>query len=336
MTDSKQRPASTTSAVAKRDGASSVKKKNTNRIPSSNSDQWTSWTLPVIGDDGQVLSADKRTARSHESIEDVELDHLPGDRALTAEQLAQIVSDAEKEGFATGKDEGFKLGYDDGFKSGQQQGALEMRQQLLAEQKTFQGIAQSLLEPVSQQDDMLESLLLTSIQRLAKAVVMRELTVNSGDILALTREAIAALPAGREHLTVHLNPDDLLLVEAYCKEHALEWKFHPDPDMTVGGVKVETANSTVDFSIERRLTEVLERFVTQQQLDETTSDEQLLAAQADATAGSEEPAAAPSDGADTELNFATESEAPDDSTEGRSAGADIDGSGADDEDTNDR
>ncbi|MDO3385060.1 flagellar assembly protein FliH [Gilvimarinus sp. SDUM040013] len=258
-------------------------KANPNRIPASQSETWESWTMPVIGDDGQVLNAQRRQALEGEaeSIEEVDVDALAHMQSLTAEQLADIVKNAEEEGFAQGHAEGVKTGYDEGFKSGQQQGLLEMRQQLIAEQKTFQSIATSLFEPIEQQDDLLESLLLTSIERLARAVVMKELTTDRGDIVALVRKAVASLPTGREKITVHLNPDDLAIVQRYCEEHALEWRFHANPDIAAGGVKVITSDSTVDCSVERRLDEIIAAFKTQQNVDEVTANEDLVAAPAD-------------------------------------------------------
>ncbi|MDO3382594.1 flagellar assembly protein FliH [Gilvimarinus algae] len=257
-------------------------KANPNRIPAESADHWRSWAMPVIGDDGSVVSADKNKGRqADESIEDVELDNLPSG-GMTAEQLAEIVGQAEQEGFAKGREDGFKTGYDEGYLSGQQQGALDMRQQLVAEQKTFQSLVEAFSRPLNDQDEKLEKLLLNMVGRMTRAVVMRELTTDSGDILALVRQSIAALPAGSEVMTVHLNPEDLAVVEAYSKDHSLDWHFHPDPDLTPGGVKVSTRDSHVDYSVERRLEEVIERFLSQQEVDEKTSDEALLASPEDA------------------------------------------------------
>lgn len=212
-------------------------KANPNRIPAAEGQAWEPWTMPVIGDDEQVLSVQKSSQEesASESIEDVDLEAAHPQQALTAEQLAEIVREAEQEGFAKGHEEGLKQGYDEGFKSGQQQGLLEMRQQLTAEQKTFQSLAAGLFDPIEQQDELLEAMLLATIERLTRAVVLKELTTDRGDLIALVRQAVAALPRGRDRITVYLNPEDLSLVETYCQEHALDWVFHADPDVGVRG-----------------------------------------------------------------------------------------------------
>ncbi|UTF60794.1 flagellar assembly protein FliH [Gilvimarinus sp. DA14] len=256
-------------------------KKNPNRIPAANADAWRSWAMPVIDDDGSVVNAHKKTQKqeeqSEESIEDVEVEELP-QGGLTADELEAIVREAELEGFAKGREEGFKKGYDDGFDSGEHKGALEMRQQLVAEQQAFQALAEALLQPIDEQDERLEKLLLETVTRLTRAVVERELTTQPADIVTLVKSAVKALPAGSDHLSVYLNPQDAEKVEQYAQEHQLDWSFHRDSELAQGGVKVATRDSFVDCSVERRLDEVIERFLSQQEVDEHTSDEQLLAA----------------------------------------------------------
>lgn len=265
-------------------------KKAPNRIPAADADAWRSWAMPVIDDDGSVVNAHKKAQKkeepSQESIEDVEVEEIP-QGGLTAEELETIVREAELEGFANGREEGFKKGYDDGFESGQQKGALEMRQQLVAEQQTFQGLAEALLNPIDEQDERLEKLLLETISRLTRAVVERELTTAPTDMVALVKSAVKALPAGSEHLTVYLNPEDAEKVEQYADEHNLNWAFQKDTELAAGGVKVATRDSFVDCSVERRLEEVIQRFMSQQEVDEHTSDEELLAERADERGDSE-------------------------------------------------
>ncbi|WP_020209468.1 flagellar assembly protein FliH [Gilvimarinus chinensis] len=256
-------------------------KKAPNRIPAADAEAWQSWAMPAIDDDGKVINAhqkhQKQDVEQEESIEDVEVEELP-QGGLTADELEAIVREAELEGFAKGREEGFKKGYDDGFESGQHKGSLEMRQQLVAEQQTFQGLAEALFNPIGEQDERLETLILETICRLSRAVVQRELTTQPNDIVKLVKSAVQALPAGRDHLTVYLNPQDADQIEQYAQEHNLDWTFHADAELAAGGAKVVTRDSVVDCSLERRLEEVIDRFLSQQEVDEQTSDEQLFAA----------------------------------------------------------
>ncbi|HEY7883742.1 MAG TPA: FliH/SctL family protein [Cellvibrionaceae bacterium] len=256
-------------------------KKNPNRIPAAQAGRWQSWSLPSVdGRDHAVASNEKLArdtgARAGESIEDVNLKDIKSFGKMTAEQLQEIVHSAEQEGFDKGYRDGLNQGRDEGYKAGQQQGLSEMRSQLMADQKRCQALAHALTFPVEQQDQQLQALLLTVVERLARAVVRRDLTVAPADIGALVRRAIAALPKGASHVRIYLHPDDLARVESPLREQAA-LEFIADRELNPGGVRVETPDSLVDDSVEHRLNEVIERFMLQQDSDEVTTDEQLFA-----------------------------------------------------------
>lgn len=256
-------------------------KKLLNRIPAAEAGRWQSWSLPDVADAERRVSSNEKQARQRdgrrqgERVEDASLEQIQNFSGLTAEQLHNIVQQAEKEGFDKGYQDGLQQGRDEGHKAGQQQGLSEMRSQLMADQKRFKDLAQALLSPVEQQDQRLETLLLIMVERLTQAVVRRELATAREDMRGLIRQAVAALPTGPGHLRIFLNPDDLERVASYSREQS-EWQFIADADMAPGGVRVETGDSVVDDTVERRLHDVIERFLQQQDSDEQSSDELLF------------------------------------------------------------
>ena len=255
-------------------------KKIPNRIPAAEAGRWQSWALPDVAGAGRVVASKEKQSRgkpgANESIEDVELDGLTFSGSMTAEQLHEIVQAAEQEGFDKGYRDGLTQGRDEGHKTGQQQGLNEMRTQLMADQKRFNDLAQALLAPVESQDQRLETLLLIMVERMTRAVVRRELMQNPDDIHALVRRAVNALPAGAGRLQIYLNPDDLARMETYRREQPA-WEYVADESMQSGGVKIVTPDSVVDDTVERRLDEIIERFSLQQDVDETTEDEEIFA-----------------------------------------------------------
>lgn len=261
-------------------------KKHPNRIPAAEAGRWQSWALPDVANASRVasnekLARDKGGKRKGESVEDVDINDVQNFSGMTAEQLHGIVQSAEKEGFDKGYQDGLHQGRDEGYKAGQQQGLSEMRSQLMADQKRFNDLAKALLAPVEDQDQRLESLLLTMVERLAEAVVRRELATDPADIRALVRRAVSVLPSGPDKLRIYLNPEDLERVESYTREQP-GWHFIADAEMAAGGVRVETDDSVVNDSVERRLQEVLERFLQQQDSDENSSDEALFGSEPEA------------------------------------------------------
>jgi flagellar assembly protein FliH len=261
-----------------------------NRIPSEVVENATTWVIPPITDHGRILSSAEKEARERrerllrrekETIETVEIpeEEQAPQVGMTAEEMQAIFDEAEKEGFAQGHKEGVAKGNAEGYEAGRQQGLMEMRAQLVAEQQRFQKLAQALLEPLDEQDNDIEHLLLDVICTLTQSVVQRELLTDSSHILGLVKAAIEALPIGSKNIRVCLNPDDLAAIETYATEQQLSWRFFGDVDLLPGGCRVETSESRVDFSVSSRLQIVLEQFISKQLAsgeDDELSDEKSL------------------------------------------------------------
>lgn len=257
-----------------------TQKQPPNRIPAEDQTEYQAWRLPIIDDNGRVLSSAEKEKRDREltqrqrekeSIENVNLPHARKG-GMTAHDMQEIFDTAEKEGFAQGHQEGLEKGRAEGYEAGQQQGLMEMRQQLVTEQLRFQKLVQALSQPMHDQDHDIESLLVETICTLTRSLVQRELLTDSSQIVSLVKAAVTALPIGSKNLRIVLNPDDLAAVETYATDQQLDWKFFGDVSLQSGGCRVETAESRVDFSVERRLNVLLEQFVNKQLADADEDD----------------------------------------------------------------
>ena len=253
-----------------------MEKKLPNRIAAEDVGEYRSWRVPLINDNGTVMPSAEKEARERkaqdmkrqgESIEDVDMPGATPKKGMTAQEMQEIIEAAEKDGFAQGHQEGFDKGMAEGYEAGQQKGLMEMRQQLVTEQQRFQKLVQALLSPIAEQDNDLEKLLLDVICTLTESVVQRELIIDSSHIVTLVKTAVNALPVGSKNLRVCLNPDDLAAVETYAEEQQLNWQFVGDEQLAPGGCRIETSESRVDFSVEKRLQTVLTQFVNKQLTD---------------------------------------------------------------------
>lgn len=244
-----------------------------NRIAAEELADFKTWHLPLINDNGTVLPSAEKEARqrqedllkrSGESIEDVDLPQGVSKKGMTAKEMQEIFDEAAKDGYDQGHKEGFEKGQSEGYEAGQQKGLMEMRQQLVAEQQRFVKLAQSLLQPLAEQDDDIEQMLLDVICTLTQSVVQRELAIDSSHIVTLVKAAVEALPIGSKNLRVCLNPADLAAVEAYAQKQQLDWNFFSDSELSAGGCRIETLESRVDFSVSKRLQNLLEQFLSKQ------------------------------------------------------------------------
>jgi flagellar assembly protein FliH len=245
--------------------------KNQNRIAGETIEAMQPWILPPVNDNGRVLSSAEKEARerkaallrkSKESVQTIEMPEPTSPlKGMTAQELEKIFSDAEQGGFAKGHAEGFEKGRAEGYEAGRQQGLKDMRDQLTAEQLRFKTLANSLLQPLDDQDSDIEQMLLEMICTLTQNVIQREMQTDSSCILDIVKTAIDALPVGSKNIRIMLHPNDLPAIDAYATEHQLDWKFVTDPQLIPGGCRVETLESRIDFSISQRLQIVLEQFL---------------------------------------------------------------------------
>lgn len=243
------------------------------RIPAEQAGTVTSWMLPPVDDAGRILSSAEKEARERrerllrmeeETVEDIEIIEPPQSPGISAQELQEIYDSAEKDGFEQGYADGMQQGKAEGYEAGRQQGLQELRAQMALEQERLQGIMNSLLNPVAEQDNDIENMLLDIICSLTQSVVQRELKLDSAQILSLVQTAVDALPIGAKNIRVCLNPDDVATLETYANEKQLDWKLFPDSQLQRGGCRIETPESRVDFSVSTRLQTVLEQFLTGQ------------------------------------------------------------------------
>ena len=175
---------------------------------------------------------------------------------LTVEEIEAIQKQAYAEGFALGKDEGFKQGFVEGSKKGYDENVH------LIEARTAQliSILESFAEPFKNLDDAVEQALSQLAVKIAKQILHREIELDSGQVTAAVKAAIAALPIASQKVTLYLHPEDAELVRFNLglDESPSAWVIVEDSKLTRGGCKVETEISHVDATIENRLGAVLE------------------------------------------------------------------------------
>lgn len=176
----------------------------------------------------------------------------PEVKPFTVEELEQIRAEAYNEGFATGER--------DGFHSGQLKGQQEAKAVLEARVAELESIMTHLLEPIREQDEQIEDMLLELVETMVRQVVQRELTTDSSHIQQVLRGALKALPMGAEQIRIYLNPADFDAIKAVRERHEENWRLLEDDQLLPGGCRIEAEHSQVDASRETRLQQVIEQF----------------------------------------------------------------------------
>lgn len=189
------------------------------------------WELPNV----------ETPAESHsEEVDDAaELAEL-----MTAEKLEEIHRQA----------------YDEGFQSGRREGLQAAQSEVRAEVQRLHQIMKAFAEPLEDVDEQVEQELMHLVMAVARQFVRRELKSEPGEVVAVVRESLGALPAGSRKVKVYLHPQDAELVREHLAvaegEDEESWRLVNEPTLTRGGCRIESEHSRIDASVESRLAAV--------------------------------------------------------------------------------
>lgn len=160
-----------------------------------------------------------------------------------------------EEGLLAGRDAGFKQGYAEGSEQGYQDKVDSLREQVTE----FNRLLEALAAPFASLDEKIERELVDLSIGIARQLVRREIKVDPGQIVAVVREAVGALPLASQKITLTMHPEDAELIRSalVLEDMSPAWKILEDPLLTRGGCLVESGASHVDATVEHRLAAII-------------------------------------------------------------------------------
>lgn len=175
------------------------------------------------------------------------------------EAFSQGKKDGYKQGFEKGKIEGTVEGFEQGKIEGSKQGHEESQHLLQKQSDTLTSLMESLSEPFNELDATVEKELVNLAVGIASQLVRREIKIDSGQIIAVIREAVNALPLASQKLTLYMHPEDAKLVRfsLALDDISSPWIIIEEPLITQGGCKVQTESSIIDATVENRLAAIV-------------------------------------------------------------------------------
>ncbi|MDN6319794.1 MAG: flagellar assembly protein FliH [Marinobacter sp.] len=246
--------------------------KDLNRIPKEQLTAYERWELPLLD------------ARGNEVVREEELSVKP----LTAGDIAEIRQAAQEDGRAEGREQGLKEGHAEGYEQGRAEGLEagltegkelghtegyeETQAKVAANQERLEQMLGELVLPISQHQDELETSLVNLTMVLARAVVYRELTIDSSQIRQVVRRALEVLPSTAENIRVHVHPDDYSVVREVAERFEATASVMEDEEVLPGGCRVQTRNSLVDFTVEKRFQRAVQTMLEQQTADSESGE----------------------------------------------------------------
>jgi flagellar assembly protein FliH len=148
-----------------------------------------------------------------------------------------------------------KRAHQEGYQRGHQEGLAAAR----GKAQKLDQLMRKLDEPFTELDQQVEQELLLLATSIARQLVRRELKTDPGQIVAVVREAMAALPVTSRNARLHLHPEDAALVREILSLEEAEnpWKVVDDPVLQRGDCRVVTETSKIDATLEARLTALI-------------------------------------------------------------------------------
>lgn len=190
---------------------------------------------------------------------------------ITARQLEELQKQAYEEGFQLGKNEGYQAGLEQGEEEGRQKGVLKGQDEIIQTVKYFQQIIQFLAQPIEQVNQSVEQELINLSMATAKQIIRREINADPGQIIAVIKESLSALPANSKKIKVYLHPADARIardnltsgssIEPSAQHDEQAWTIIDEPNLTRGGCRIKSEASQIDASIETRIAEIAARIL---------------------------------------------------------------------------
>ncbi len=231
------------------------------RIPFEDLKEVSAWSIPAVG--GKVIKPKakpnirERKKKSEETIEDVTGDVTL--KPLTAEGLQEIAATVEKEACENGYQEGLQKGLQEGeakgFAAGEKKAYAEKSLQLEQLATLLTQLTQGLQEPLTNHQHQVDNLVIDLATGFAKHLINTELSKKPELLVNIVKKAVQALPVGSSHTRIYANSHDIERLQSQANLAEKNWHFLVDDNLAPGGVRVETDESLVDYSLDARLAE---------------------------------------------------------------------------------
>ena len=145
-----------------------------------------------------------------------------------------------KQGLQLGREEGLKLG------------RVDAEKELVGNKQSLETLCKSLLNPIDEQHEELEQVLLNTTLALVRAVIHTETKQNPDLIKAALSKCLESLPKNSSELSIQLHPSDHLIVAPLISQIAPGAKVTPNGTLVRGGCVVESSQQVLDYTIEKR------------------------------------------------------------------------------------
>lgn len=152
----------------------------------------------------------------------------------------------------------FEQGHEEGLAKGYEEGLEMAAAQVAQNLQVLTKLTAYVREPLAALDDQVDDELVRFVLAITRQVVRREVSVDPQQIVAVVREARAALVDVRGSLRIALHPEEAVLVrEMFTSDESLAGiAIEEDPSISRGGCTLNSDTSFVDAQVESRIAQI--------------------------------------------------------------------------------
>ena len=171
-----------------------------------------------------------------------------GDRAVSRAEVPQEIIDQARQ-------EGLQKGYQEGYQAGMAEAQAVMSR--------MRDIATAMATPLSDLDHQVTEHLSLLAVEVARQIVRREVSVDRKIVNQAIEQGLKQLGKLEGQVQIFVNPKDLPVVQEALavQPSGAHWRVVPEASMEAGGCAIKSGLSTVDFTIENQLKQLLQQLL---------------------------------------------------------------------------
>jgi flagellar assembly protein FliH len=213
--------------------------------PAADRDRWQTWQMDALGRD-EPLSTDDPDMGRRELLRKQAFQ-----QKLELQKLKEkTLGEAQQAGHAAGLEQG----YAQGLSEGREAAAVELQEQIARTLQPLLELCQNFEQALGQMDQHIARQLTRVALDTARQLAGEALTAQPEQVISTVRAMLSSNPDLSGKPRLHLNPDDLQLVQDSLGEQldVAGWVMHADPNILPGGCRVTSASGELDATRQTR------------------------------------------------------------------------------------
>lgn len=158
-----------------------------------------------------------------------------------------------KQGLSEGRAQGYEGGYSEGIKQGRIRGEEEGRELFAPAMKSLEALQRELELARSRTLGEYTDNICALVEQVARRVIHAELTLNSGQMLQLIKDALSNMDTTKGHMKIYVSQDDFERLAKTGTSKIGDSPLIADADLSIGDCRIESEDQQMTVRSEERL-----------------------------------------------------------------------------------